>query len=234
MGSLALKRALVAGGAAVVLGIGAIGVAAAQQSTQPTPTPPGAQRTPGAQVARGQQFLDALAKRLGVSTDALKQAIHDARKDSGLPDRGGFPLGPRPGGPGRPGPRGGLPPIGPLVGDAAKVAATTIGITPAQLRQELPGRSLADVARAHSVDPAKVADAIKADITTHIDQAVANGRLNADRAAQMKQRLSDQVDAQMDRQVPTRPAGTRAPGGPGPRPGATPRPATTSASFRQA
>src|SRR5205823_943887 len=128
-----------AGGAAVVLGGAAIGVAFAQQTPTPTRAPgPKATAQAGKSDAHAQQFLDALAKRLGVSTDKLKQAIQDARKDAGLPDRGGFAGFGRPGGPGF-----GKGPAG-VLGEAANAAAQAIGITPDQLRQELPGKSLAD------------------------------------------------------------------------------------------
>src|SRR5205823_2310825 len=118
------------------------------------------------------------------------------------------------GGFGRPsGPGFGKGPAG-VLGSATNAAAQAIGITLDQLRQELPGKSLADVAKAHNVDAKKVSDAIKADLNAHIDQAVANKRLSADQAAQAKQRASDQVDQMMTRQVPQRPPNGR-PGPPG-------------------
>jgi hypothetical protein len=97
-------------------------------------------------------------------------------------------------------------------------AARAIGISPDQLRQELPGKSLADVAKAHNVDPTAVANAIKADATARIDRDVSAGRITAERAAQIKQDLSDRVDRMMTRQVPAD-APQR---GPGPRQGGAP------------
>jgi hypothetical protein len=219
MSFVTLKRALIAGGTAAILGGAAIGVAFAQQTPTPTKSPgAGATAQAGARNAREQQFLEALAKRLNTTTDKLKQAIQDARKDAGLHDHGG--LGGF-GGPGRPGGPGFGPGPGGVLGPASEVAARTIGITADQLRQELPGKSLADVAKAHNVDPTKVADAIKAELTARIDQAVANNRLSADRAAQMKQRLSNDVDQMMTHQLPQRPAAGQPgrPGASGPRPG---------------
>src|SRR5438270_13846898 len=110
-----LKRALLAGSTAVVLGGAALGVTHAQTAT-PTGAPP-ANGTPqaGKPGDRLQAYLDALAKRLGVTTDKLKQAMADARKDAGLPDPGAArrPDGPGargvPGGPGAPR-RPGFPP----------------------------------------------------------------------------------------------------------------------------
>jgi hypothetical protein len=115
-----------------------------------------------------------------------------------------------------------------VLGPASDAAAKAIGISADQLRQELPGKSLADVAKAHNVDPKKVADAIKAELTTRIDQAVANNRLSADRAAQMKQHLSEQVDQMMNHQLPQRPAAGQ-PGRPGPS-GSRPGPARGTAN----
>src|SRR5437868_6062228 len=96
-----LKRGLAAGGAVLVLGGSAVGIAAAQ--TAPAATPgSGAQATP----AGYQAFVDALAKRLGITSAALQTAIGQARTDAGLPASGGFGPGGGPGGFGGPGGRG--------------------------------------------------------------------------------------------------------------------------------
>lgn len=194
MTSLGIKRTLAAAGAVVLLGGAALGVSYAQ-------TPPARTATPSATAQagqRGQKFLDALAARLGITTDKLQQAIDGARQDAGLPARGqgGFP-GPH-GGPG--GPHGSFGARGFFAPD---VAAKAIGITADQLRQELPGKSLTDVAKAHNADPAKVAAALKDAEHTRIDQAVTNGRLTADQATQAKQRADAAVDQMMTRQFPT-------------------------------
>ena len=107
------RRVLAAGGAVLVLGGAAVGIAAAQ--TQPTPA--------GQQAQNGYQaFIDALAKRLNISSQNLETAIGQARTDAGLPAQGqGFP--------GRGG-RGGREGFG---GDL-NAAATAIGITPEQQR----------------------------------------------------------------------------------------------------
>jgi hypothetical protein len=57
-------------------------------------------------------------------------------------------------------------------GELLAVAAQAIGITPEQLRQELPGKSLAEVAQAHGKNPADVANALKTASDQHIDQLV--------------------------------------------------------------
>jgi uncharacterized protein YidB (DUF937 family) len=81
-----------------------------------------------------------------------------------------------------------------------RVAAKFIGVDVKQLRTELKGKSLADVATAHGVAPADLATALTASVNAKIDAAVAAGRLPADRAAKLKQRVSAGVDALMTHQ----------------------------------
>jgi hypothetical protein len=212
-----------AAGAAVVLGGAAFGVAAAQTPTPATPTRPAG----AAQVApdqREEQFLTALASKLGVTVDRLRQAVDETRQSLGLPDRGGFGGPGGHGGPGGPGGPGGFGRGGP----SFTAAAQAMGISVDQLRQELPGKTLADVARAHNVDPNAVASALKTAAASRIDQDVTAGRLTADQASQAKQQANTRIDQQMTQQQPTggpgRPAGQ--PGSPRATPPATatPRP----------
>src|ERR1051326_4377825 len=116
---LPTRRVAIAAGAVLILGGSAVGIAAAQ-------TAPAA--TPGAQSSAYQKFIDALAQKLGVSSQTLQTDIAQVRQDQGLRPNGGF----GPGGPGGRGPRGGF--RGP--GVDLQVAAQTIGITPQQLRTE--------------------------------------------------------------------------------------------------
>lgn len=174
-----LKYIIAAGGVALLLGGAAFGVVSAQQ---PTPTP----SEQPAQVGRGphhQQFLEALAAKLGISTQRLQQAMDEVHRELGPP-------------PGRAGHRGGPHGGG---GMNLDVAAGTIGIPLDQLHQELTGKTLTDVARAHNVDPKAVADALKADHASRVDQAVANGRLTAEQAAQAKVDGAAKVDDMMTR-----------------------------------
>ena len=77
---------------------------------------------------------------------------------------------------------------------ALKIAATTIGIEPQALAQEIKdGKSVADVAKAHNVDPQKVIDAIDAAANKQIDDAVTAGKLDADKAATLKSKLPDRI-----------------------------------------
>ena len=138
-------------------------------------------------AASREQFLAAVASKLNVTPDRLKQAMADARQELGIPER---PAGPA-GGPGR----GGF-------GLGFEAAAKAIGISVDQLRQELRGKSLADVAKAHNIDASTVADALKAEASNHLDQGVSAGRMTAEQAAQMKQGLATRIDQMMARQLP--------------------------------
>jgi hypothetical protein len=197
-----LKRGLAASGAVLLLGGSAIGIASAQ--TTPTATP-----TTIAQAGQAnyQAFVDALAKRLGITSATLQTAIGQARTDVGLPATGGFGPGHGgPGGPGGPGGNGG--PGGPRgFGRNLDAVATVLGIPVTQVQQELPGKSLADLATAHGKTAADVATALKNAAHARIDQAVTDGRLTADQATQQKQQVDQRIDQQMTEVVPQRPAG---------------------------
>ena len=190
-----LRRVAVAGAAVLVLGGAAVGIAAAQ--AQPATTPSG-QQTQSAY----QRFIDALAKRLNISSQNLETAITQARSDAGLPAQGqGFPGG---FGHGGRGPHGGF-------GGELNAAATAIGITPEQLRTELPGKSLAQVAQAHGKSANDVATALKNAANQRVDQEVSAGRLTADQANTRKQAAAQRIDQLVNQVVPQGGLG----GGPG-------------------
>ena len=194
------RRGLAAGAAVLVLGGSAVGIVSAQ--TAPTPSPattsaPGQGQPPPQYHA----FIDSLAKRLGISSTALQTAVGQARTDAGLPAGGGF-------GPGHGGP--GFGPGGPGRGGFGRnldTAATAIGIPVAQLRQELPGKTLTQVAQAHGKNPADVATALKNAAHQRIDQDVTAGRLTADQATQRKTQVDQRIDQQMTEVAPTPPTG---------------------------
>ncbi len=173
-----VKRGLAAGGAVLLLGGSAVGIAAAQ--TAPANTSQTGQAQPGYQA-----FVSALAQHLGISPAVLQTAISAARTDVGLPASGGF-------GPGRGGPGG-----GPGGGKDLTVAAAVIGIPVAQLQQELASKSLTGVAQAHGKNPAEVATALKNAANQHIDQDVASGRLTTAEATLRKQQVDQRVAEQM-------------------------------------
>ena len=85
------------------------------------------------------------------------------------------------------------PKAGPHRG-AVKAAATYIGVSLEQLRTELrAGGSLASIALAHGKTVAGLEAAILADAKTHLDKAVADGKLTTGQAAERLQRLQQRV-----------------------------------------
>ena len=176
-----MRRIVLAGGAVLVLGGSAVGIAAAQ--TAPTATPSGQQAQSGYQ-----KFIDAQAKRLNVQPAALQTAIGQARTDAGLPAGNGFPGGER-GGAGR----GGVD---------LNAAATFLNVQPAQLRTELQTKTLAQVATDHGKTANDLANALKTAANTRIDQAVTAGRLTADQASQQKTQTAQRIDQLMTQTLP--------------------------------
>jgi hypothetical protein len=192
------RAVLTAGGAALVgcatLGAITLGVANAQS----TPTLMSTVSTAGnatyvsldsAQLKEQRdRFMNTLAARLGVASDRLQQALKDTEKEVGpVPLLIGD----------------GKPALG-VQGAAISItsdlapAAGAIGISEDQLKRELAGKSLTDVARAHTVDPQKVASAVKTVRTADLDQAVQSGKLPADVANTIKAHLDQEVDMLMN------------------------------------
>ncbi|HET6316925.1 MAG TPA: hypothetical protein VFG86_10735 [Chloroflexota bacterium] len=196
---------LVAGATVLVLAGSAVGIAAAQSTPTPSPAP-GTGQQQQQQRPNFQAFLDALAKRLNISTAQLETAMGQARTDVGLPANGPGPFGPGGGhGPGGPGGRG--------FGGDLNAAAQAIGISADQLRQELSGKSLAQVAQAHGKTATDVATALKNAAHQRIDQEVANGRIQATDAAQRKTQVDQRIDQLVNEVKPQ--GGPRGFGGPG-------------------
>lgn len=202
-----MKRTVVAGAAALTLVGASLGVVAAQQA----PTAPG-QPAPGQQQGdrqqHRQQFIAALAARLGIAPEQLQQAMDQTRSELGIPGRG-------PGG-------GGEPRRGDVgdqrMGGGPDAAAQALGISVDQLRQELAaGQTLTQVAQAHNVDPTTVANALKQAANARIDQEAAAGRIPADQVATAKQRAAERVDQLMRQAGPQRGPGGPAARGGGPR-----------------
>jgi polyhydroxyalkanoate synthesis regulator phasin len=111
----------------------------------------------------------------------IDQLVNQVMPQPGAAGRG------RPGGPGGFGGRGGF-------GADLNAAATAIGIDARQLRTELNGKSLAEVAQAHGKTAADVATALKNAAHTRIDQAVTAGRLTADQATTQKTQVDQRID----------------------------------------
>jgi hypothetical protein len=131
----------------------------------------GAQSAPN---SGGKSYLEVLAGKLGVTPEKLQSAMKEAREET-RPQRGES--------------------IRVEIKDHFAVAARTIGISEDDLRKELrEGKSIAEVAQARNVDPKRVTDALIADLNTTIDKAVTDGKLTAERATQMKERVAKAVE----------------------------------------
>jgi len=83
---------------------------------------------------------------------------------------------------------------------AIKNAATTIGVTPQELVTAIRnGQSIADVARDHGVDPQTVIDNLITEATARIDQAVLDGKIPAEKAEELKHKLTGRVTSLVNR-----------------------------------
>ena len=195
-----------AGGAAA-LGAGAILIgpisALAQSDDDPpasttpattddsTPTTPDAPDAPdvASRLAEVLQPLVDDGTLTQAQMDAVTQALQDAR-----PVWGGHGPGGRHGGPGRFGAKVSL-----------ETAATTIGISEDDLRTALQdGQTLAEVATANGVEPQAVIDALVAEATTRLDQAVTDGRIEQADADARKAELTERITTAVNEGFPAR------------------------------
>lgn len=75
---------------------------------------------------------------------------------------------------------------------AGQTAAATIGVSPEDLRSQIrSGKTIAQIATEHGVDPNTVVNAVVTALTEQIDQKAAAGTVDANRAEQAKQKLPD-------------------------------------------
>ncbi len=128
--------------------------------------------------------------------DAVRDGVAGAaerwRADHPRPEGG--PGGPRGWGPGR-----GLPHLE----EAVAAAAEIIGVEPDALRDGLrDGRSVAEIAEEAGVARQDVVDAIVAAATDALDQAVADGHLDTDRAASLAEHLPEWAGQLVDAHRP--------------------------------
>src|SRR6266511_6403549 len=87
---------------------------------------------------------------------------------------------------------------------AILTAASTIGVQPADLLTQIRGgKTVAQVATEHGVDPAGVVSAIVVAGTRRIDQAAARGTIDASKADQAKQKLPDVANRFLNEPKPT-------------------------------
>jgi DNA-binding transcriptional regulator YdaS (Cro superfamily) len=190
-----IKKGLLAGAAVLVLGGAAVGVAAAQ--AQPNTQT----QTQGPR----QKFLEALASRLHVSVDQLNQAITGARQDAGLPARDPNAT------PGRHGffPGRGAP-FGAFLGKETDAVAALFKESTTDLRNELPGNTLADLAAKHGVKSDDVVSTIVKVANDQLDQTAQSRNIAADRVSQIKQKTSERAQQFVTtHRFPARGSGTR-------------------------
>jgi hypothetical protein len=204
------------GGAGAGIALSAPGAATAQTGTTATTAAPGT--TAPKQVP---QFVtDALKKLVDAGTinqsqaDAVSAALAAAQ-----------PPRPPGDGPGR----------GDHRGPNLAVVAKAIGMSEADLKTALDsGKSVADVAKAHHVDPQKVIDALVADAQTHLAADVTSGRLTQAQAdamkAQLTQRITDFVKGVRPPMGPGGPGGHRDHDGPPPADGSAPAASSATSS----
>ncbi len=96
-------------------------------------------------------------------------------------------------------------------GPKLDAAAKALNVSVDDLRSKLhDGKTLADVAKEQNVDVSKVIDAMVADATAHIDQAVQDGKLTADQASERKSNLKDRI-TKLVNEGPSRDRGEDAP-----------------------
>ena len=85
-------------------------------------------------------------------------------------------------------------------------AAAAIGIDVSDLRTALQdGQTIAEVATANGVDPQTVIDALVAAFNVKIDEAVANGRITAEQAAEKKENAPERIAALVNGEFEFRP-----------------------------
>jgi len=191
-GVRSLRGGLIVAGATVVVAAAVVGTALAAQPSPPAAGP----ATASAQPERAGRFMDVVAGKLGVTPERLRQAFAEARQELGAPERHhrGGSFGPR---------------VRGMIENGLRVAAEAIGISLEDLRRELPGNSLAGVARTHGVDPQRVSAALTTSAHARIDTGTAAGRITQEQAVRIKERVGEMVERLMTRELPTRPPGGR-------------------------
>ena len=208
-------RALAAAGVLTVAGVA--GTMAAVNAQQPSPSP----SPPAAAQQRADDYLNRLAQNLGVTVDRLRAALQQtalqevdaalqrgditadqaqqarARINSGDVGRFGFGFG-----------RGGGD-RGPGFGASHEQIAQFLGVTAEQLRTELNGTSLAQVAQNHGRTRAQLVQFLTSAAQQQIAQAVQAGRLTQQQADQRLAGLQGHIEQLVDRVRQPRQMGAR-------------------------
>lgn len=153
-----------------------------------------------AQVAEAQgvdvqTVIDALVAHATERLDELEASLPERMSD--LVNREGWGDGPGLGGPGGPGRH--------LLGEGLDAAAEALGMTSDELRSALQdGSTLAEVAEASGVDVQTVIDALVAEATAHLDEALADGRIDEERAAALEEDLVERITDRVNNGQPER------------------------------
>ena len=122
-------------------------------------------------------MVAAATERLEAAIGELPERMAEVVEQEGLPDRG-------------PGRHHGH------FGAGLDAAAEAIGIESEELRTALrDGSTIAEVAEANDVEVQSVIDALLADAEARLDEAVADGRITEEQAAERKEALPDRIEA---------------------------------------
>ena len=85
-------------------------------------------------------------------------------------------------------------------------AATALGMTVDELRTQLEsGTSIAEIATTKSIDVNTIIDALVAEAKTHLDQAVADGKVTQDEATKRLDDMRTRITAMVNGEAPARP-----------------------------
>lgn len=215
--TIAIAAAALVVGSLAIATLNPLGLAGAQDDQPPTtsdaapePPPPG-HPGPGGGVLG--EALDSLVED-GTLTADQAQSVRDRMRERARERAGALRGNGRPWFHGHRGANRGARPL--------HAAAEVIGVEPGELMAALrDGSTVADVAGAHGVATDTLVSELVARATGHIDRAVADGRLDAERAEQLKAGLGDRITERVSTPPPPRPR-LRAPDGAPPGPGSEP------------
>jgi hypothetical protein len=207
-----MRRFLIVGGivAALVGGIVAVAAAGAQEDS-PTPTPSAEGGDDGGDEERVrpfENFLDRLAENLGISREELDstidetqiELIHEAVAEGRLDEEKAAELKERiengePVFPFFPGPGPHHGPFFPGIRWLLDSAAELLGLEKdALLEQMHEGNSLAEIAEAQGMDVEQLKTDLLAAAKEHLDEKVAEGELTQERADEIYERFSVNID----------------------------------------
>jgi polyhydroxyalkanoate synthesis regulator phasin len=192
---LGLAAGLLGGGAAGLVltapGFAGASPAPAAQTDETVPEDTTDSDTDSGREARHEQRLREVLQPLvddGTLTAAQLDAVI-ARLQEARPDGRG------PGGPGGPWHRGhGRGPGGGPLGRAVDAVTEVLGLERDALRDELrSGKTLAEIATEQGIEVQAVIDALVADASSHLDQAVADGRITQEQADERLAEITERV-----------------------------------------